>query len=115
MFESRQSNLAPRAVFIRRVLQCLLAGALIIGFSLAIGMWGYWHFENLNCLDAYLNAAMILSGMGPLHNPVRSGGKFFAGTYALYSGLVVILVTGIIFAPVVHRLFHHFHLEDTTE
>ncbi|RCS59524.1 hypothetical protein [Parvibium lacunae] len=115
MFESRHHTLATRAVFLRRVLLSLVLGFLLVVVSLAVGMWGYWHYEGLSCLDAYLNAAMILSGMGPLHNPATVGGKAFAGTYALYSGLVVILVTGIIFAPVVHRFFHHFHLEDEAD
>ena len=55
---------------------------------------------------------MILSGMGPLANPQTAGGKFFAGCYALYSGLVVIIVAGLIFAPVFHRFLHKFHIED---
>ena len=115
MFEARHHALAAPAVFVRRVFLYLLAGLILIGFSLGIGMWGYWYFENLNWLDAYLNAAMLLSGMGPLLNPQTAAGKLFAASYALYSGLVVILVTGIIFAPIVHRLFHHFHLEDSTD
>ena len=75
-------------------------------------MSGYHFFENLPWLDAFVNAAMILSGMGPLANPQTAGGKLFAGCYALYSGLVLILVAGVVFAPVVHRFLHRFHVEE---
>jgi hypothetical protein len=63
-------------------------------------------------IDAFANAAMILSGMGPLAPPQTWGGKLFAGLYALYSGLAVILATGILLTPIVHRLLHRFHLEE---
>ncbi len=73
-------------------------------------MAGYHHFEKMGWIDAYANAAMILSGMGPLAPMQTTGGKLFAGTYALYSGLVVIIATGLILAPVVHRALHRFHM-----
>lgn len=74
-------------------------------------MVGYHHFEGMAWIDAFANASMILSGMGPLE-PVRSwGGKLFAGLYALYSGLVVIVAAGVLFAPVFHRMLHQFHAE----
>lgn len=73
-------------------------------------MAGYHHFEGMEWIDAFVNAAMILSGMGPLTPLQTWGGKLFAGIYALYSGLALIFATGIIFAPIVHRLFHRFHL-----
>jgi len=74
-------------------------------------MAGYHYFEGMTGIDAFVNAAMILSGMGPVSPLETSGGKLFAGLYAIYSGLALILATGIIFAPVVHRLLHRFHLE----
>jgi len=74
-------------------------------------MLGYRYFEGMAWIDAFANASMILSGMGPL-NPLQSwGGKLFAGCYALYSGLALIVATGIILAPVIHRVLHRFHLE----
>jgi hypothetical protein len=85
----------------------------LIGVSLLIGMLGYHFFEGLSTLDAFLNASMLLGGMGPVEQPQTDAGKLFAGLYALYCGLAVIVVTGIVFAPVVHRLFHKFHLDQT--
>jgi len=75
-------------------------------------MWGYMHFERLRLLDAFLNAAMLLGGMGPIEQPQTDGGKLFAGIYALYAGLVVLAVAGIILAPMMHRFLHRFHLEE---
>jgi hypothetical protein len=103
--------LAPPAVFYRRVLAGVGIGTVVILISLAVGMEGYHGFEQLGWLDAFENAAMILSGMGPIHQPQTTGGKLFAGIYALYSGLAVILIAGIIFGPIVHRFLHRFHLE----
>jgi hypothetical protein len=87
-------------------------GAVVIAVSLGIGMAGYHVFEKLPWVDAFLNAAMILSGMGPVATLDTNAGKIFAGCYALYSGLALIAILGIIFAPVVHRALHKFHLED---
>ena len=80
--------------------------------SLFGGMVGYRSTEDMVWIDAFVNASMILSGMGPLDQPKTYGGKLFAGLYALYSGLILILASGIVLAPVVHRLFHRFHLEE---
>ncbi len=79
--------------------------------SLGIGMVGYRGFEGLGWLDAFLNASMILGGMGPVDTVKSNGGKFFAGMYALYSGLVFLVVAGLLLAPVVHRILHRFHAE----
>ena len=79
--------------------------------SLGIGMIGYSHFENMSWVDAYVNATMILSGMGPVATLQTNAGKIFAGCYALFSGLMFITVTGVILAPVAHRALHKFHLE----
>ena len=99
------------SVFYRRLVEGVITGTIIIVASLAVGMVGYHRLEGLGWLDAFENASMILSGMGPLHQPQSNGGKLFAGIYALYSGLAVILIAGIIFGPVVHRFLHRFHLE----
>jgi hypothetical protein len=81
---------------------------VILG-SLAVGMVGYAHFEGLPWLDAFLNAAMLLGGMGPVESPATPMGKFFAGVYALYSGLVFLVLAGIVLAPVLHRILRRFH------
>ncbi len=72
-------------------------------------MLGYVKFEHLSWLDAFLNAAMLLGGMGPIHAPGTIAGKLFAGLYALYAGLVFIVTTALLFAPMFHRLMHRFH------
>ena len=74
-------------------------------------MIGYVEFEDLHWVDAFLNAAMLLGGMGPVHLPLTEAGKLFAGFYALYAGLVLIVVAAILISPVVHRVLHRFHWE----
>jgi len=83
----------------------------VIG-SLAIGMVGYHLLEHLSWIDAFLNSAMLLGGMGPVNPPTSDGGKLFAGLYALYAGLVFIVSAGLMFAPVLHRLMHRFHFDE---
>ena len=111
MYEPHGQPLLSRRLFVRRVVRSLAAGALIITVSLSVGMLGYHWLENMRWIDAFANAAMILSGMGPLEPLKTDGGKLFAGLYAIYSGLAVILIAGVVFAPVVHRFLHRFHLE----
>jgi len=112
MFEHRTKPLLPRKVYYRRIARHAALGVAVIVVSLGIGMAGYHIFEKLPWVDAFVNAAMILSGMGPVATLQTSGGKIFAGCYALFSGLTLIAILGIIFAPVVHRALHKFHLED---
>lgn len=114
-FERRHQTLASPEVFRRRLLKSGSFGLMMVLISLAVGMAGYAFFERLGFLDSFLNAAMILSGMGPIHNPATPGGKIFAGFYALYSGFAVIVIAAITFAPVVHRVLHRFHLETSED
>ena len=86
--------------------------AVLIAVSLYAGMAGYHYLEELSWLDSFLNASMLLGGMGPVTTPLTDTGKLFAGLYALYSGLFVIFVAGLILAPVAHRILHRFHMED---
>ena len=109
MYESRTQTPLPRARFAKRLLaHAGVAVALVLG-SLAAGMLGYSYFENLSLLDAFLNAAMLLGGMGPVNAPVTAGGKLFAGLYALYAGLVFLVSAALVLTPVVHRVLHKFH------
>jgi len=85
---------------------------LFIGVSLFVGMAGYHYLEDLPWIDAFVNAAMILSGMGPVAQLQTWGGKLFAGLYALYSGLAVLVAASILMAPIFHRWLHRFHLEE---
>lgn len=109
--ENKHQPLLTRTAFALRVTASFSVSTLLIGLSLLGGMIGYHYTENMEWIDAFANAAMILSGMGPLASPQTWNGKLFAGLYALYSGLVLILATGILLAPVAHRLFHRFNLE----
>lgn len=111
MFEHRKSPLLSHAAFLRRMTRSLLLGSGVLAVALGIGMIGYHFLEHLSWLDAFMNAAMILSGMGPVTPLQTSAGKFFAGCYALFCGLVFISVVGILFAPFAHRVLHKFHLE----
>ena len=111
VFERRTQPLAHPRLFARRLAMSFAFGSTLIAISLLVGIVGYHSLVGLPWSDAFLNASMILSGMGPLASPQTFAGKVFAGMYALYSGLALIIVAGIIFAPVVHRLFHRFHLE----
>jgi hypothetical protein len=88
---------------------------LLIGLSLLGGMAGYRYIEGMEWIDAFANASMILSGMGPLTPLQTWGGKLFAGLYALYSGLALIAATSLILAPIVHRMLHRFHLATDKE
>lgn len=96
----------------RRVAVHFAAATLLVLGSLAIGMAGYEYFEALAWRDAFLNAAMLLGGMGPVNPPLTPDGKVFAGLYALYAGLAFLIVAGLLFAPVIHRLMHKFHWDD---
>jgi hypothetical protein len=111
MFEHRHQPLAPRDTFLRRLAGSAATGLVLIAVSLAIGMVGYHVTEGLPWLDSFLNAAMLLGGEGPIDPPKSTAGKLFEGCYALYCGLAVITIAGVMFAPVIHRAVHRFHLE----
>ncbi|NLG51685.1 MAG: hypothetical protein GX552_16395 [Chloroflexi bacterium] len=115
MFEYRHQPLLSRTEFLRRA---ALYAALAIGIvllSLSIGILGYRYLEGLDWIDALLNAAMILSGMGPINNPQTVAGKLFASAYALFSGMVFLISAGVLFAPLIHRLLHRFHLGEVAD
>ena len=109
MYESPVVAPVPRRVFLLRLAGHFAVASGLVLVSLAVGMWGYEHYEKLGWCDAFLNASMLLGGMGPVESPVTRGGKLFAGFYALYSGLVFLVAVSIILAPVVHRMMHKFH------
>ncbi len=111
MFEHHRQPLASRRVFLRRLGKSIGVAFLLIGLSLFVGMLGYHELEKLSWIDAYLEAAMILSGMGPTAIMATTAGKIFSGSFALYSGLMLIVIVGVIIAPIAHRFFHKFHLE----
>ncbi|MEO8276173.1 MAG: hypothetical protein ABI639_08125 [Thermoanaerobaculia bacterium] len=101
--------LLPARLFRRRLFRHFVVATALVVASLGLGMAIYMHFEHLGLLDAFLNAAMILGGMGPIEQPQSAGGKFFAGIYALYSGLVFLIAAGLVLAPILQRVMHRFH------
>jgi len=109
-FERRHEQRAHQRVFALRVALYVALATLLIGGSLVAGMLGYEHFEHLAWRDAFLNAAMLLGGMGPVDPPESDAGKVFAGIYALYAGLVFLVAVGMALAPALHRLLHSFHV-----
>jgi hypothetical protein len=111
MYEKRLEALASARVFARRIARHAAAAAALVACSLAFGMAGYHGLEGLPWIDAFVNAAMLLGGMGPVDALHTTGGKLFAGCYALYCGLVVIVAAGLLLAPFVHRLLHRFHID----
>lgn len=100
--------LSVRRFALRMLVHASLAMSLV-GISLFAGMMGYRHYEQMSWLDAFINSAMLLGGMGPVKTDLSEPGKLFAGMYALYAGLLFIAVMSIILAPVVHRVLHRFH------
>ena len=111
-FESKHQQLLPKRLYHNRLKKSLLAGGLIILLFLGLGVIGYHFTCGIGWLDSLLNASMILSGMGPVTPIDADTGKWFASCYALVSGVVFITAIGIIVAPVTHRIFHRFHIED---
>ncbi len=111
MYEHRSEPLLPRTLFIRRLFRHGLIGAVVIAFSLVIGILGYRFFAELSWIDSLLNASMILGGMGPVNPLATAAAKLFASFYALFAGIAFLATVGIFIAPIAHRLLHRLHLE----
>ena len=115
LYDSKELEPIAGHLLIRRMFAHGTVALYLVLFSLALGMGGYMGFEHLSVVDAFLNASMILGGMGPVATITSRGGKIFAGFYALYSGLIFLVVAGLVMAPVVHRVLHRFHFEMSEE
>jgi hypothetical protein len=111
VFERRRQPLLPFNLFLRRQLRHAGVAASLVAGSLVIGIFGYHYTERLPWIDALLNAAMILTGEGPVDHIGTRAGKLFASGYALFSGLAFVTTVAVLFAPVIHRFLHRFHLE----
>jgi hypothetical protein len=111
MFEHHHEKLMPRNLFLRRLAKYALISLGLILVSLLIGMLGYNTLDGYSWVDSFLNAAMLMGGMGPVGTLHSDAGKVFAGIYALYCGLIELIAIGIFAAPIIHRFLHHFHLE----
>lgn len=115
MFEHRHQKLAPFSVFVGRVLASLGIALVLIGIALAIGISGYHWLAGFGWVDSFLEASMILGGMGPVNPLSTDSAKIFASIYALFSGLVFIAVLGVVLSPIVHRFLHAFHVDEEDE
>lgn len=111
-FEHRRETLAPVQAFRQRLIASGGLTAIIIGVSLLIGVLGYHYIGGIESwVDCVYNASMILGGMGPVTELTTDAGKLFASAYALFSGITLLTSVGVLLAPVLHRLLHHFHVE----
>lgn len=115
MFERHDQELLSRRLFLQRVARYLGAALLLVGVSWIIGIVGYRLLENMSWIDAILNSAMILGGMGPVNPLQTDAGKLFASVYALFSGIIFLVSVGVFIAPIFHRILHQFHLEADEE
>jgi hypothetical protein len=111
-FERHHQKLAPRTVFVKRVMRSLAIGLALLGIALMVGIAGYHWIAGLDWIDSLLEASMILGGMGPINPLATTGSKLFASAYALFSGVIFIALMGIVLAPLAHRMLHRFHLDD---
>ncbi|HVE44884.1 MAG TPA: hypothetical protein VNC84_07120 [Gammaproteobacteria bacterium] len=110
MLDSHSKEINPPKL-LTHLARSIMWGLVFIIIALYIGMLGYHLFEHMSWVDSFVNASMILSGMGPLSPLVTTAGKVFAGFYALFSGLAFLVVVGVMFAPIIHRFFRKIHLE----
>lgn len=108
----RPPRLIPRARFLRHQAISMAFGALFVAIALGIGVIGYHVCGRLPWLDSLYNASMILSGMGPVDGRpvIPDAEKWFASFYALFSGVAFLVIVGVMFAPLFHRVLHRFHL-----
>jgi hypothetical protein len=112
MYEHKKQPLASSRIYYQRILKNLLFATGIIMICLVIGIVGYHYLANASWINAIHNAAMILSGMGPVIQIDTTAGKLFSSAYALFSGVIFIATIGFILAPAIHRLFHRLHIEE---
>lgn len=112
MYEHRSHPVLSKSRFFRRMMKHGLAAFILASSSLAVGVLGYRYICNLGWIDSLLNASMILGGMGPVPPIENDAGKIFAAFYALFSGVVFLVVVGIMLAPMAHRILHYLHLEE---
>ncbi|MFM6951818.1 MAG: hypothetical protein ACKOXR_01580 [Bacteroidota bacterium] len=110
-FEQKTENLATVREFTKRMVWFGVFGLLFIVVSLSIGAIGYRYYADLNWIDSYYNASMILTGMGPVAVLTTDNAKIFATAYSIYSGVAFLTAVGVMFAPLVHRLFHRLHID----
>jgi len=111
-FEHKSAPVASHMVFVGRLARSLIVALVLVAIALGAGMAGYRVTEGMSWLDAFLNASMLLGGMGPVDALHTDAGKLFAGAYALFCGLLIVVASGVILAPILHRVLHALHAED---
>lgn len=111
MFEHKTKPPISNKAFASRMFLWLSLTLFVFFISLFIGVIGYHYFENMSWIDAFLNASMILGGMGEVDKLYTIGGKLFASFYAIYSGIFLVVCGGLLLVPVFHRVLHHFHAD----
>jgi hypothetical protein len=114
-FENKKHQVLPIKKFVRRVLNYFLFSMIILIFSLGLGTFGYHYFGQISWIDAFYNASLILTGMGPVDEMTTVAAKLFASFYALFSGIIFLSTVAIIFAPIAHRLLHLLHVKESDE
>lgn len=112
VYENKKQKLVSTKIFRSRVMYAVYIDVILLSVSLLIGVLGYHFFNNLSYVDSFVNASMILGGMGPVDPLISDGAKIFAGIYALYSGITFLTSFAILITPIYHRFLHRFHLED---
>ena len=110
-FENRKQRVLPLTNFLLRLARYGVFAIVLIVFSVGIGTLGYKHFGNLNWIDSFYMACMILTGMGPVSEMTTNSSKLFSSFYALYSGIAFLSITAVFFAPIIHRLLHILQVE----
>ncbi|MCU7552412.1 hypothetical protein OCK74_25050 [Chitinophagaceae bacterium LB-8] len=111
--EHKKQEVAPFSVFILRIVRYSLFALMLIFISVLIGVIGYRYFGKLNWVDSFYMSCMILTGMGPVADMTTKGAKLFSSFYALYSGVAFLSITAVFFTPIIHRLLHILHVEET--
>jgi hypothetical protein len=113
MFETKQQKVIPPQNFARRIAWSVALSAAIAAAALTVGVLGFHFVADATWMDALHNASMILGGMGPVVEMKTNGAKLFSSAYALFCGLVFISVVAVTLVPVLHRVLHKFHMDET--
>lgn len=111
-FEHKNHHILPFNKFVLRVVKYFFFSIIFIAFSLSIGTIGYHHYAHISWIDAFYNASLILTGMGPVDSMPTDNAKLFASFYALFSGIAFLSTVAVIFAPIAHRLLHILHVNE---
>ena len=112
MYEHHSEGLLPWRQLVSRVARHGGFAAIALVFSLMLGTMGFHFLAPQTWLDAFLNASMLLGGMGPVGNFEWPAGKLFASFYSLYAGIVFLGAAGLFLAPIVHRILHRLNIDE---